>query len=1203
MPVNVHNVEVRFKADKARRDAAKFDDSMDRLDKRAGGLGNTMKKMGALIGAVGFGIAARDMSQTIIATERMEASLETMTGSMENANLAFAALSEFATTTPFTVDQSVQAFIKMKSLGLEPTEAALTSFGNTASAMGKEMNDMIEAVADAATGEFERLKEFGIKAASQGDEVAFTFNKVTTTVGKNAEEITAYLESIGNTKFAGAMEKQMERLPGKLSNLRDGIQKMWRAMGDQGVTAAFGRVIDVFSAGIEHITKLITTGFAKERISLLMAGWVTTFDTAFKVISESWRNRSQEMDETTEATLTNQLTAWEGISGAISAIPVTFTKGWQIIVVAGAAALGQLGQLFQVFVKTVGIGMLQFGRGFEVLWEQTKLGVIGLVNWMVEEFSNAWKVIGANLPNVGKFAPLREMFFVAAEGVDKFKMSDEALRESMAVSAGEHADRVDVVVEEIAGHLALSKAIDKAALETVNALGEEDRANKELIKTRLIQARALLEAVAAGKSWQEILDELAKGEEELADATGLTTSEIEKQQKAYATLAQKLQPYMDKLNGISVLERNHTNNMMMVEEAIRMNIVAAEDYDAVLALLDEGLDDTADAHDNLRKTVEDGLERMGQAAADMWGDFVKNGTASMDGITAAFESMLAELAHAASTRPIMLQLQNAADGEEIDFKELGKGILSGAAIYAGAELGGGGKGAAMGASLGTLASGLPGGSIWGPMVGGIIGGMFDRDPRISVSGGQIYGSNGGTTQDTAFGNFITSNGAGGVDEFAGTARRGVAAFDKGIASFLTDEQIQEVTDRLETWSLTLRDGEVTMENILESRFEAILSTFDAEVIEFVSHAGSLEDQVKALGLAMQATAMIADNPDLFGQKGLAEFLSLTEAAKENGEELNETMNRLVAAMIGAQIATEILVDYSTNDLVTAYTESVRLANMTVKEQMLEAGQSVRDIMATYDDTATTVGNLANAVRARYALELQLLAELDTVAMAVTGRFKSLTDTIDDFINPKSIDDHTASLDDLFLQLSEAVDPTEVDRITAEIARVASLAWNALPDDMKEAMGQQFIDVLAEADRLAQERLALIRDQVVAESAILREQIDILMEGISDPMTLVANDLGHAAALLIDAGNAWTTPPVGDGTGGGGGGGGYYDPHNPPNGLDPNGVITTAANTLQSEGTAYRAANATQTAALATAIASIPGRIVVQVVQAPRSEFT
>ena len=35
--------------------------------------------------------------------------------------------------------------------------------------MGKSLNQMIEAVADATTGEFERLKEFGIKARTHGE--------------------------------------------------------------------------------------------------------------------------------------------------------------------------------------------------------------------------------------------------------------------------------------------------------------------------------------------------------------------------------------------------------------------------------------------------------------------------------------------------------------------------------------------------------------------------------------------------------------------------------------------------------------------------------------------------------------------------------------------------------------------------------------------------------------------------------------------------------------------------------------------------------------------------------------------------------------------------------------------------------------------------------------------------------------------------
>ena len=169
-------------------------------------------------------------------TEVLNASLKTATGSTEAAAGAFKQLEEFAARTPFALEQSVEAFVKLKNLGLDPSIAALESYGNTAAAMGKDLNQMIEAVADAATGEFERLKEFGIKAKSQGDQVSLTFRGVTKTIGKNAKEIEGYLRDIGEVEFAGAMEERAMTLDGALSNLGDSFAGLARAIGDAGVT-------------------------------------------------------------------------------------------------------------------------------------------------------------------------------------------------------------------------------------------------------------------------------------------------------------------------------------------------------------------------------------------------------------------------------------------------------------------------------------------------------------------------------------------------------------------------------------------------------------------------------------------------------------------------------------------------------------------------------------------------------------------------------------------------------------------------------------------------------------------------------------------------------------------------------------------------------------------------------------------------------
>jgi len=174
---------------------------------------------GALV-ALGGGLVARSFFQTASSMENLKIQLKTVTGSANDADKAFVRLTDFTTRTPYEIDQVVSAFTKLKAFGLDPSEEAMTAFGNTAAAMGKDLNQMIEAVADAATGEFERLREFGIKSKQQGDEVSFTFQGVTTTVKKNSEAIQGYLMDIGNNQFGGAMSDQMDTMSGAISNLK-----------------------------------------------------------------------------------------------------------------------------------------------------------------------------------------------------------------------------------------------------------------------------------------------------------------------------------------------------------------------------------------------------------------------------------------------------------------------------------------------------------------------------------------------------------------------------------------------------------------------------------------------------------------------------------------------------------------------------------------------------------------------------------------------------------------------------------------------------------------------------------------------------------------------------------------------------------------------------------------------------------------------
>lgn len=208
---------------------------MQNATRKLDGYGRKLQKVGkgltvgltAPIGVLG-GLAIKAAADF----ETLNTSLETVfQGNKEAAKQAFDQITEFTSKTPFQLEEVAGGFLKLKNLGLDPSIASLRSYGNTASGLGKSLDQMIEAVADASVGEFERLKEFGIKAKSEGDNVSFTFQGVTTKVKKNAEEIQQYLLDLGNTTFAGGIERQANTFNGVISTLKDNVKLLFADFG------------------------------------------------------------------------------------------------------------------------------------------------------------------------------------------------------------------------------------------------------------------------------------------------------------------------------------------------------------------------------------------------------------------------------------------------------------------------------------------------------------------------------------------------------------------------------------------------------------------------------------------------------------------------------------------------------------------------------------------------------------------------------------------------------------------------------------------------------------------------------------------------------------------------------------------------------------------------------------------------------------
>ncbi|MBD3609387.1 MAG: hypothetical protein HUJ30_02455 [Gammaproteobacteria bacterium] len=259
---SVETLTIRFETDNAGKVKASvvgLENGIEKIDDKTKKAAGSMNLLKTAIAAVGSAAAVGYVVQTASAYETLNARLITATGSQEAANSTFEYLRNLAAGMPAQVEELTDAYIKLANLGLEPSRQALISYGNTAAAQGKELNQLIEAVADAATGEFERLKEFGIKTRVEGDRVKFIFQGMTTEVANSSQAIQDYLINIGNTEYAGAMDLQNNTLKSSFADLADTISTATAKLAEEtGFTQALKDAARGTAEAIRYLTNTET---------------------------------------------------------------------------------------------------------------------------------------------------------------------------------------------------------------------------------------------------------------------------------------------------------------------------------------------------------------------------------------------------------------------------------------------------------------------------------------------------------------------------------------------------------------------------------------------------------------------------------------------------------------------------------------------------------------------------------------------------------------------------------------------------------------------------------------------------------------------------------------------------------------------------------------------------------------------------------
>jgi len=211
---------------------------------------NTIKTgLGALAGAFAINEVGQFVGDIVEATttfERFQTVLTTYLGSQQAANKELERLQQLANSLPQDLQDITESFLIFQRYGLDTTNAGLREFSNIATANGKSLEQLAEALGDALTGEFERLKEFGIKVTQENGQILARIGDQQVAVARTSSELVDQLQELGSTRFGGAAEINADTLRQSLSNLRGAVFEAQVAFGE-GLKPALKDVSDEFA--------------------------------------------------------------------------------------------------------------------------------------------------------------------------------------------------------------------------------------------------------------------------------------------------------------------------------------------------------------------------------------------------------------------------------------------------------------------------------------------------------------------------------------------------------------------------------------------------------------------------------------------------------------------------------------------------------------------------------------------------------------------------------------------------------------------------------------------------------------------------------------------------------------------------------------------------------------------------------------------
>lgn len=611
------------------------------------------------------------------------------------------------------------------------------------------------------------------------------------------------------------------------------------------------------------------------------------------------------------------------------------------------------------------------------------------------------------------------------------------------------------------------------------------------------------------------------------------SSSVEELGEVQAVAADRAEAFYD---AIAEGERGTEQLQEVVVTATRIN----HDYGDSLKTITTNTESATVAQGPFQAALQGTVERIDAAFAQAWKGAFDSFKSFSDNIKEAFKNLLAELAHMAITRPIIMSIGAA----------FGLGGASGAMASGGGILSGiSGAGGIMPYLTGGVSSALGGlggaytsvGNFFG--AGSTIGNAALAKGRLYEFGsvGQGLGSLGLNLGAGFLGNYLGSQVFGGTSGI-GSAVGGFAGsifgpLGTGIGSFLGSGIEKGLGNLLGFGSggnnsaigdFNFGTGSLVSagvgKNFSEKNLQAV-QQIEQVLAQFANAIGGSEASFRVRvgnksGFKLdgqkfkEAEDLIAE-----GFKRIAEAATdLSPALKKLISDFEGTADETAQFAAGIVNISRLMERNPIEDAVKDFKAQLELAGMSTRQIYDQQIMAIERMIEAFDGSLESTNALNTAMTANKQLAYDLAMSLQAVNQQINANlqsninyFKQQTQT-----PTERIGELEKVFTFFFEGLKQATDPAQIQLLQEALSGVSRELFNLAPPELQRANVDFFIDRERAIAQTAKEQLLEAGFSLAATQENLNMQVGTMLDGVSGKFQESANTLESAAQIFMQA---------------------------------------------------------------------------------------